>query len=121
METKYNIVNGTFYDDTTPRPVIDILEQSRIRRAEYRLVIFYGNPRTGKVWGDILECFVGRSTGKISIPLEIANSRSTGGSGLLDSCIVKILAARGKAVLYQHPDYNTSGVAFYGKNAKYAN
>lgn len=117
---KYKIVDGTAYDATTPYKVIQILERSRASRENYRLIIFYGNPKTGQAWGDILECFVGRSTDTVKIPLEIYNRRSMGGGHLLDSCIVKILAAKGKYVLYQHPKYKISNVEFYGKNAKYA-
>ena len=117
---EYQIVNGTSYDATTPCKVIEILEKSRTEREDFRLVIFYGNPKTGQAWGDIVECFIGRSTGKIKIPLEISNKRSLGGGGVLDSCIVKILAAKGKRVLYRHPKYKIGKVEFYGKNAKYA-
>ena len=125
METEvavkgYNIVDGTYYDATTPQTVVNILEQSRKARSDYRLIIFYGNPKTGQAWGDIVECFVGRSTGEIKIPLAVYNSRSTGGGGLLDSCIVKILSACGKKTLYKHPNYTTGKAEFYGKNAKHA-
>ena len=118
--TKYNVVNGTSYDAKTPDAVVNILERSRVNREDFRLILFYGNPETGQAWGDIVECFVGRSTGSVQIPLEIYNSRSMGGGGMLDSCIVKVLSARGKRVLYQHPEYKTGKVEFYGKNAKYA-
>ncbi len=117
---KYKVINGTSYDAVTPQAVIDILERSRAKRENYRLVIFYGNLKTGQAWGDILECFVGRSSGTIKIPLEIHNRNCTGGPGLLDDCIVKILLARGKRVLYKHPKYKTGKVEFYGKNAIYA-
>ena len=117
---KYKVVNGTSYDATTPCKVIQILERSREERENYRLVIFYGNPKTGQAWGDIVECFVGRSSGDIKIPLEMHNRRSMGGCGMLDSCIVKILTAQGKYVRYVHPKYKTGNASFYGKNAKYA-
>lgn len=119
-KTKYKIINGTYYSAGTPCKVIQILERSRVERGNYRLVIFYGDSKTGRAWGDIIECFVDRSTGTKPIPLEIYNKRSLGGGGMLDDCIVKILSARGKYLLYKHPDYHTSGTSFYGKNAKYA-
>lgn len=114
------MVNGTAYDAVTPCKVIQILERSRQEREKYRLIIFYGNTKTGQAWGDIIECFVGRSTGTIKIPLEIYNRRSMGGGGMFDSCIIKILSARGKHVLYKHPRYKAGSAEFYGKNAKYA-
>ena len=117
---KYNIVDDTYYDAATPASVINILERSRKEREDYRIVVFYGNHITGMTWGDIEECFIGRSTGSVKIPLVIYNRRSMGGAAILDSCIVKILLARGKRVLYQHPKYHTGNVEFYGKNAKYA-
>ncbi|KKK51354.1 hypothetical protein LCGC14_3115800, partial [marine sediment metagenome] len=63
-KTKYKIINGTYYSAGTPCKVIQILERSRRERENYRLVIFYGNGKTGQAWGDIVECFVGRSTGR---------------------------------------------------------
>ena len=119
MEKKeYKIIDGTSYNVETPERVVRNLEASR--KHGMRIVIFYGDGTTGKAWGDIEEGRVGRSTGNIRIPLIISSSRSMGGPGILDNCIVKILQAAGKSVLYQHPQYNKTGVAFYGKNAKYA-
>ena len=119
MEKKeYKIIDNTYYHKETPERVVRNLEASR--KHGMRLVIFYGDGTTGKAWGDIEEGRIGRSTGTVKIPLVISNSRSTGGGGVLDHCIVKILQAARKAVLYQHPQYNKTGVAFYGKNAKYA-
>jgi len=118
---KYNVVNGTSYDAATCQKVVDILEQSRHQRSSFRLVLYYGDCKTGQAWGDIVECFVGRSCGdQVKIPLAIRSRRSLGGEGLLDACIVKILTARGKRVLYQHPTYKIGAVEFYGKNAQYA-
>jgi hypothetical protein len=115
----YQVVNGTFYHKETPKRVVIALEFSR-QYQNQRLVIFLGDGKTGKAWGDIEEGRIGRSTGEIKIPLIISNSRSLGGSGLLDHCIVKILAANGKTVIYRHENYNKEGVSFNGKNAKYA-
>ena len=78
----------TAFDISTPVAVMDILENSRI--TQKRLHIYYGDVATGKEWGDIDKCHIGRSTGEIKIPLVISNKRSTGGGGLLDNCIVKI-------------------------------
>lgn len=117
METKYKVINGTSYNEETPDAVIKILEESRINKT--RLIFVLGDNQTGKAWGDIDEGHVGRSTGTVKIPLVINNSRSLGGFGLLDSSIVKIMKAKGKKVVYQHPKFSKEGIEFYGKNAKY--
>ena len=54
----YKVVNGTSYRTTTPAEVVAILERSRQERENLRLVIFYGDTKTGQAWGDIIECFV---------------------------------------------------------------
>lgn len=91
---KYAEMTGTFYHAETPLVVCDILEESRI--SHHRIKIHYGDVKTGKAWGDVVTCHVGRSGGDIAIPLEIYNKRSWGGSGLLDHCIVKIEHANKK-------------------------
>jgi hypothetical protein len=87
-------MTGTFYNEKTPLKVCDILEESRI--SLHRIKIHYGDVKTGKVWGDIETCHVGRSTGTHKIPLAIKNSRSMGGGAILDHCIVKIEHANKK-------------------------
>lgn len=85
----YKIVQETAYHEETPDRVVLLLEQSRQNRT--RIKINYGDLKTGKVWDDKpFSCTVGRSTGRIKIPLAIKTARSTGGEGLLDHCIVKI-------------------------------
>lgn len=87
-DLKYAEMTGTYYDINTPNIVKDILEESRI--SKNRIKVYYGDVKTGKAWGDTFVGHVGRSTGNTKIPLEIANSRSTGGGALLDHCIVQI-------------------------------
>lgn len=91
---KYAEMTGTFYKKETPLIVCDILEESRISLK--RLRIHYGDTKTGKPWGDVEVCHVGRSTGIIKIPLSVKNSRSHGGASILDNCIVKIEHANKK-------------------------
>jgi hypothetical protein len=100
------IVNGTSYHENTNDKVIEILEDSRLNRI--RLLLDYGDIETGKSWNEQYDILghVGRSTGKTKIPILIHNSRSTGGGGILDHCIVKISRSKGKKVLYQHPNYH---------------
>jgi hypothetical protein len=85
----YKIVSETYYHEETPDRVVLLLEQSRQNKT--RLKITYGDLKTGRVWDDKpFFCHVGRSTGRIKIPLAIKTARSTGGERLLDDCIVKI-------------------------------
>jgi len=72
------IVNGTSYNEKTPRAVVDILE--RVRQSRERICIRYGDPATGRDWGDPRMCGrISRSTGTVKIPLLIKTARSTGG------------------------------------------
>lgn len=101
------IVNGTTYHSNTPRKVIGILERARANGDRIR--VHYGDTGTGQDWGDVYDVTgtIGRSTGPIKIPLMIANSRSTGGPGILDHCIVRIRWANRAqgGDLYRHPTY----------------
>jgi len=109
------IINGTTYHDETPIEIVNILEAARLSRVDgngYRLRFRWGDTETGRDWGDAyhdtyrVEGYVGRRGGTSKIPLLIWNSRSYGGGAILDHCIVKIVTARGKRVLYQHPTYH---------------
>ena len=105
VRTAHQVVNGTYYHDSTPAEIVRILENARA--SKQRLRIFLGDIETGRDW---LEEFgvagtIGRSTGREPSPLMIANSRSTGGGALLDDSIVKIMS--GGRVLWQHPRYHT--------------
>lgn len=97
--------NGTTYNDKTPIELAELLEDARITRSRVR--IWYGDTETGRDWleeNDITGR-VGRSTGTEKIPLIVNNSRSMGGPGLLDHCIVKL--AINKTVVWQHEKYQT--------------
>jgi hypothetical protein len=100
----YKIVNGTAYRTETNDKIIEVLESARANKTRIR--IFYGDQNTGKDWNEEWDIMgtIGRSTGTIKIPLLIKNSRSFGGGGLLDHCIVKITID--KKVVYKHPAYN---------------
>lgn len=113
----YQIVNGTAYRVDTAPEVVSWLETARQRNARVR--VFYGDtdtpdyeevhghkPEPGKDWGEEYDTCgrIGRSTGSIKIPLMISNSRSYGGGGLLDDCIVR-LYVNGREV-YRHPSYH---------------
>ena len=95
------LVNGTTYHDATPAKVCEILEESLKTRK--RLVLVYGNVDTLEVWENATpdRGHVGRSMGPIKIPLLIRTSRSHGGEGILDRCIIEIRESRGGRVLYR--------------------
>lgn len=99
--------SGTAYHAETPLQVINVLEQARINRQ--RIKVYFGDIKTGKDWNEENDTigYIGRSGGKIKIPLLVHNSTSLGGGGLLDHCIVKIREAKGNRVLYQQHNYNS--------------
>jgi hypothetical protein len=86
----YKVHQGTSYHAETPDAVVSILDRALTSHRKIRLRIHLGDPVTGKVWGDVETGFIGRSTGRIKIPLLIETMKSTGGGGLLDHCIIKI-------------------------------
>jgi hypothetical protein len=106
---EYQIVNGTAYHKETPAEVVRALEDAR--KYGTRLLLEYGDTKTGKGWGDVHDVTgtVGRSTGAIKVPLLVHNRRSMGGGAILDHCIVSIQFSRrhGGAFIYRHPNYVT--------------
>lgn len=100
------VVNGTHYNSNTPEEVIRILE--RARRDNTRLFLRIGDAKTGRDWLEEheVEGRIGRSMGPVKVPLLIPNASSHGGGAILDDCIVGIMTAKGKQVLYKHPKYN---------------
>ena len=100
MEKEYQEIDGTFYDKRTNKKVIEVLE--RVRKDGVRIVVDLGDTKTGESWNEVYDISgtIGRSTGKIKIPLLIHNKRSLGGGALLDHCIIGIKESRGGKVLY---------------------
>ncbi len=96
---------GTWFDPDTPKPVRAILE--RYRKTREHLRVFYGEPRTGRDWLEESDVVgrVGRSTGMLKIPLLIAAGES-GGPGMLDGCIVRLMDVRARRELYRHATYH---------------
>lgn len=72
-----------------------------------RVRIWYGD-ETGRSWNDEFEVTgsIGRSTGDIKVPLLINNSRSYGGSALLDDCIIRIDDIKDKRTLYKVDNFH---------------
>lgn len=101
---QYKTVNGTSYNAKASDEIISILENARQYNKRVRL--FYGNTETGRDWMEVYDTMgtIGRSYGEVKIPLLIKNSRSIGGSAILEDCIVKITID--KKVVYQHENYS---------------
>ena len=104
--TTYKIMDsGTAFHIDTPNQVCEILDSAM--QSRQRLKVYYGDKKTGRDWHEEHDTTgrIGRSTGNVKIPLIIHNSRSYGGPGLLDHCIVKVKDMKTKTVLYQHEKY----------------
>lgn len=69
--------------------------------------IWYGESVNGTAWPDENDVvgYVGRSAGQIKTPLLLNNSRSIGGGGILQNCIVRIDTTKGDT-LYKNPNFN---------------
>jgi hypothetical protein len=97
------IVNNTEYCNETPNDLITILEQLRENRT--RITLDYGDVKTGRSWGDTCDITgrLSRSMGPTHIPILVNNSRSLGGGGILDHCIISIRHANKKqgGVIYK--------------------
>jgi len=102
MSKKYKIINGTSYDIRTDNKVIEVLENCRENKI--RIVLDYGGVKTGISWNEIYDITgkLGRSTGNVKIPILLHNSRSIGGGGILDHCIIGIKESNGGKVLYSY-------------------
>jgi len=75
---------------------------NRARENRIRIVVDYGDVKTGESWGEQYDIvgYVGRSTGRIKVPLLVFNSRSLGGGAMLDHCILTVKTSAGKRLLY---------------------
>ena len=73
-----------------------------------RVRIWYGDTETGRSWNEEYDVTgrIGRSNGKIKIPLLIRNSRSSGGGALLDDHIIRIADIKGKRILYKADNFH---------------
>lgn len=82
------VTDATTYHATTPPQLQTILDA--LRRSRARVRIAYGDPATGRLWGDVVTGRIGRSMGPVKVPLIIHNARCHGGPAILDHCIVTI-------------------------------
>jgi len=101
-------INGMEFSADTTRAVARILEGACTGEPRQRLEAQYGNWVTGASWAEPpFRFYVGRSTGRKKIPLEIKRRDSSGGAALLVKNIVRLseVGPRGRLgkVLWRHP------------------
>lgn len=106
----YKVIDGTSFHSQTTDKVCEILNRCMKDRTRIKIDLGHTEPdheKLGHSWGEIYDVtgYVGRSGGSIKIPLLVYNSRSMGGGGILDHCIVQIKESKGGRVLYQHEKY----------------
>ena len=99
----YKIKNGIAYHGETSDNVVSALEYARENNSRIR--VFYGDTNTGKCWLEEHDVMgkIGRSTGRIKVPLLINNVRSLGGPSLVDHYIIRI--TMNKRDIYRHPKF----------------
>lgn len=80
---------------------------SSLVHSDRRVRIWYGDTETGRSWNVESEFTgtIGRSTGKIAVPLLIKTSRSYGGGALLDDFIIRIDDIKEKRTIYKADNY----------------
>jgi hypothetical protein len=100
FDKTYKTCNGTYYQSNTPEDLILIMED--LRNDKKRIIIDYGDVRTGRSYLETYETLgtVGRSSGLIKVPILLHNSRSTGGGSIMTDSILSIKLAKGKSVIY---------------------
>ena len=101
--TTYKEIGGTFFHIDTPDEVCNLLNALRLSKT--RVKIYCGDVATGEAWIEEYDSTgtIGRSEGRIKIPLLIAKASDHGGRRILDHCIVGIRTmATGNKFLYRH-------------------
>ena len=108
--TEYVEVKNTYYNENTPKQVIEILEH--VQNLETRIRIYYGDQMTGEDWKDVrdVEGYVSKSAGKIQKPILMYSTQSTSGAIIFTANVVKIEYANKKqgGILWAHPNYHRS-------------
>jgi len=107
--------SGTCYHAETPKKITALLEKLLKDGTEVR--VFYGNSDNGQSWHDENDVLgrIGRSTGRIKIPLLVPVGGS-GGPGLLDHCIIRIDSREG--TLYQHKKFRVGDMTLAKGNTQ---
>lgn len=80
---------------------------NELYKRKERVRFFYGDPETGRDWGEQLDTqgYVSKSTGRKPIYLLVSKINSTGGEAILVDNIVKITV--NKKTVYQTDNYQT--------------
>lgn len=108
---RYVQYENLFFEEGTNEQVKRVLEDCF--KSNTRIVVDYGDILTGNSWN---ECYnisgtVGRTAGKIKIPILVYNSRSLGGGAISCASIVAIKTSKGKKLLYTHENYKPYGAS----------
>lgn len=109
MLINYIEVNGTHYDEDTPKNLIEALE--KVRDTNALVTIQYGNQITGEHWDSLYDITgnVVRNTGEINnlFLKEFVGSNEVG-IRILTANIIKITFTNGKdnGLLWEHPNYH---------------
>lgn len=73
--------------EDVPDEIHRLLDQEY--KADRRVRIYYGDPDTGRAWGDMHQGYIGRSTGEKQIPLVI-RAGDPGGPAVMTKNILKV-------------------------------
>ena len=91
----------SLYGRKTASEVITVLEQSR--RRKLRIMITYGNTKTGHI-NKALPTYRGHvSLTDDNVPVLMQTRKSKHGIAILENCILKIQESPGDTILYRHP------------------
>lgn len=73
-----------------------------------RVRVWYGDTETGRSWNEEygVTGTIGRSAGKIAVPILIGNSRSCCSGALLDDCIIRIDDIKAKRTVYRQDNFH---------------
>jgi len=116
MSFQTKLRKASYYPDLygphTPLQLIVFFERQLQYLASHtylgeRFRFHYGEPLTGRAWGDCDTGYVSMSTGTQPAPIVLHNCNSTGGPAILMNNIVKIEATLGNRVIYRHPRFHT--------------
>lgn len=105
------VVNGVTYNEHTSAEVIDALEKARNDHEPVR--IFLGDAKTGEAWSEshFISGRIGTTSGKLRVPIMLANATSSGGAEILTHCVVAIRSSRtlpdkrAHDWWYRHPNF----------------
>lgn len=97
----------TTFNDRTPQEVRSELEHARLR--DMRVRLWYGDTDTGKAWPEEHDVigYIGRSSGRIRVPIILHNRFSASGPAIIDHRIVRIDEIATRNTVYQHPTFSS--------------